>query len=71
MVRIVQNKNGSWTVYIPAKDVSTFNLILQEGEVGMLEGYTEDEVASYIALRTTPHLCNSMKNWEGFEYEKR
>jgi len=56
MVRIVENKNGSWTVYVPAKHVETFRLILQEGEVGMLEVEPESE---------------SMENWEGFEYEKR
>ena len=56
MVRIVQNKDGSWAVYVPAKHVGTFDLILQEGEMGMLE--------------TAPE-SSAMENWEGFEYEKR
>ena len=56
MVRIVENKDCSWTVYVPAKHVGAFDLILQEGETGMLEVEPASE---------------AMENWEGFKYDKR
>jgi hypothetical protein len=58
MVRIVENKDCSWTVYVPAKHVAAFDLILQEGEMGMLE-------------QAVDIACEAMENWEGFQYEKR
>lgn len=44
-IRIVQNKNGSLTVYVPAKFALRFEEIIQAGTRDLLESEMDDEEA--------------------------
>lgn len=44
-IRIVQNKNGSLTVYVPARFALRFEEIIQAGTRDLLESEMDDEEA--------------------------
>ena len=44
-IRIVQNKNGSLTVYVPAKFAQRFEEIVHAGTTDLLESEIDDEEA--------------------------
>ena len=43
MIRIVQNKNGSLTAYVPAKYASRFPDILEAGKTDLYESCLSDD----------------------------
>tara|TARA_R100001086_G_scaffold111304_1_gene56801 strand:+ start:318 stop:491 length:174 start_codon:yes stop_codon:yes gene_type:complete len=45
MIRIVQNKNGSLTVYVPAKYALRFEEVYQAGVTDLIESEMDDEEA--------------------------
>lgn len=44
-IRIVQNKNGSLTVYVPAKYAVRFEQIVRAGTTDLMESEMDDEEA--------------------------
>ncbi len=53
MIRIVQNKNGSLTVYVPAKFADRFEQVFQAGVTDLMESEMDDEEAEQWACNTT------------------
>ena len=52
-IRFVQNKNGSMTVYIPAKFVDRFEQVFQSGVTDLMEAEMDDEEAEQWACNAT------------------
>ena len=52
-IRIVQNKNGSLTVYVPAKFAQRFEEAVRAGVTDLLESEMDDEEAEEWAHNIT------------------
>jgi len=53
MIRIVYNKNGSLTVYVPAKFAVRFEEVLRAGVTDLMESEMDDEEAQQWLCNTT------------------
>ena len=52
-IRFVVNKNGSMTVYVPAKFADRFEQVLQAGITDIMESEMDDEEAEQWTCNTT------------------
>lgn len=53
MIRIVRNKNGSLTVYVPAKFAGRFEEAYRAGVTDLMESEMDDEEAEQWTCNTT------------------
>ena len=52
-IRVVVNKNGSLTVYVPAKFADRFAEVYRSGVIDIMESEMDDEEAEQWACNTT------------------
>jgi len=52
-IRMVQNKNGSLTVYVPAKFAYRFAQVFRAGVTDLIESEMDDEEAEQWTCNTT------------------